>query len=370
LAERIADHLLTDLLTQSRRLMAAPASSESAHDACVYSGAAGIGLELLEHLDRPGVMDCLRDLVPYTAKTLTDVDLPPGLLTGKTGVEIFLHRAAVQGFDVGHRPSLPEPDWRPARDDLIAGTAGIGIGHLLLHRETHDPAHLAVARRSARSLAGQPVPHERTPQDVLPPSAAVEPSVGRAHGLAGVVELLLAVGAQTNDPDLLDAGAERARALAARTRSLRERSRGPSAAPLAGSWCQGLAGLAQTLGYAATVLADPALTSTARDTADACVEFLPRVSVPTQCCGAAGLGNALIDLALLDDTTSVYWDGARQSGVQLLLRSAGTTEHPIAVEADQDGRGGSWAFGTAGTLSFFRRLARGEGTAGPSLLAT
>ena len=369
LAERIADHLLGDLLAEAGRVLSAPSSSETAHDACVYSGSAGIGLELLEHLDRPGVADCLDALVPFTAEALAEVGLPPGLLTGSTGVEIFLHRAAARGFATGHRRTLPDPDWSPAHDDLVTGTAGVGIGHLLRYSETLDPAHLAVAQRCARSLLDRPVPWSRTEQDVLPPSAAVEPSAGRAHGLAGVTEFLLVLGAHTADPELLAAGAERARALAARASALSERSRGPSAAPLAASWCQGLAGIGQSLGVAATVLGDPALAAAARTSAEACLRFLPRVSVPTQCCGAAGIGNTMIDLALTGDgppdgSGPDYWDGARRAGVALLLRCGGTDEHPIPVEDDRVGGGGSWAFGVAGALSFFRRFVRRSGTAG------
>ncbi|MEN3609787.1 lanthionine synthetase LanC family protein [Plantactinospora sp. ZYX-F-223] len=366
LAAEITGNLLADLLDQTRRLMATPPSRSAAIDASVYNGAAGVGLELLEHLDQSGVADCLRDLVPFTIQAMTAIDLPPGLMTGRTGVDLFLLSARRRGFDLGPGypgPHLPAADWAPEDEDLMSGAAGVGLGHVLLHRATGDPAHLGVARRCAEFVLRRPVPVTRTEADLLPAPAAVEQSAGRAHGLAGTTELLLGVGTALGDDSLIAGGAERARALARRARSLAERMRGPIAASIAVSWCQGLSGITETLWYAGRVLDDAELADLARHLADVCTAFLPRVSVPVQCCGSAGVGNMLIDLAI-QGADPRYWDAASAAGAQMLLRGAGTDGHPIFVVDDPAENSASWAFGVAGFLSFFRRLSRRGGIAG------
>jgi serine/threonine protein kinase len=364
-ADVIAGNLLADLLHQTREVLAAPPNTSIANDASVYSGAAGIGLELLHHLDQPGVADCLRDLVPFTVRAMAAVDLPPGLLAGRTGVDVFLARAADHGFRTADHPGpyLPGRDWKPEGDDMIAGAAGVGLGHVLLHRATGDPAHLAVARRCAESVLDHPAPATKQDSDPLPAPAAVEPSAGRAHGLAGTAELLLCVGHRTGDRALLAAGADRARLLARRARSLAARAQTRFAASLAVSWCQGLAGITQSLLFAGAVLDDDSLTGLARELGDVCTAFLPRVVVPSQCCGAAGVGNMLIDLALVTGDEH-FWDAATAAGVQMMLRGAGTDRHPVFHADNPEDSTASWAFGVAGTLSYFRRLARRGGTAG------
>lgn len=366
LAAEISHNLLADLLDQTWRTVSAPRNLSIAHDASVYSGAAGVGLELLEHLDQPGVADCLRELLPFTVRAMKHVALPHGLMVGSTGVDIFVQLARSKGFDAGPEydgPELPDRDWKPESDDIIVGAAGIGLGQVLLHRITGDPAHLAVARRLAESVIDHPVHRAAIDTDPLPPQAAVEPSAGRAHGLGGVTELLLCVGAQLRDDDLLDCGAERAAVLARRAQSLAERIQTPLSASLAVSWCQGLAGITQTLLYAADVLGDAKFLDQARLLGDVSTSFLPRISVVSQCCGTAGVGNMLIDLALHDDD-AWYWDAATAAGVQMLLRGAGTREHPLFVEDDPDQNSASWAFGVAGILGYFRRISRREGTVG------
>ena len=99
---------------------------------------------------------------------------------------------------------------------------------------------------------------------------------------------------------------------------------------------------------------------------DTCVAFLPRVSVPSQCCGLAGVGNMLLDLAGLPGGER-FRDGAARAAGQMLLRGAGSTAHPLLIADDPEDNSASWAFGVAGTLGFFRRLAAGEGTAGVPL---
>ncbi|NUR32111.1 MAG: serine/threonine protein kinase [Catenulispora sp.] len=351
LAAEIAGNLLGDLLDQTRRVLKSSSGQSVAHDAGVYSGAAGIGLELLEHLDAPGVADVLADLVPFTVRAVESVDLSPGLMVGRTGVDVFLARAAAAGFrDSAHRgASIPADDWTPTLDDLIVGASGVALGHLLLEEFEPDRGHLAAARRSAQFVLGSPLPTAESVPTNLPETAGVDPSIGRAHGLAGTVEMLHVVGHRLADQALLDAAEERAKVLRTRAGEMIPRAVTPFAAPLAVSWCQGLAGVAQTLHLVGAQ-------SEAHSVADACVASLPRVSVATQCCGGAGIGNMLIDLG--------RWDDARAVAVHMLLRSEGPARHPVFIKDEPHNNSASWAFGVAGLLAFFRRLARGGGHSG------
>jgi serine/threonine protein kinase len=90
LAAEITSNLLDDLLLRTDALLAAPQSLEAAHDASVYTGSAGIGLELLHHTSCQGVQERLGAIVPCTQRAMTSVMLPPGLMLGRTGAEVFL----------------------------------------------------------------------------------------------------------------------------------------------------------------------------------------------------------------------------------------------------------------------------------------
>jgi tRNA A-37 threonylcarbamoyl transferase component Bud32 len=76
--------------------------------------------------------------------------------------------------------------------------------------------------------------------------------------------------------------------------------------------------------------------------------------------GAAGIGDALIDLAVLDDDPR-RGDTARAVAVRILLRSVGPADHPVFVQGPGEAGAASLATGLAGILGFFRRLARHGG---------
>jgi hypothetical protein len=115
--------------------------------------------------------------------------------------------------------------------------------------------------------------------------------------------------------------------------------------------------------HAGDVLHDQELGTLARRLADVCLDFLPHVSVPVQCCGLVGVGNLFVDLAV-HDSSAHYWAAAHATARQLLMRCIGPANHPIFVKDSLEEYGASWAFGVAGQLAFFRRLARhgGPGT--------
>ena len=372
LIEQIAANLLADLTRQTRRVLTeVPRTEQAGVDGCVYRGGAGIGLELLEHLDEPGVPALVAQLVPFSRRGADVVRLGPGLWTGRTGLDVFqlsaaqrLAAEAVPDAVLGAVETLgvqtPGQDWKPEYSDLISGASGIGLGHLMLHDLDGRPAHLDIARLCAEHVLANAMPDPESQPGLLGESTGVEPSAARGHGLAGTVDALAVIGDRLGEDTMLTGADERARELVRRTDRLVAWSSRPTTAPLAASWCQGLAGIATSLLTAAERLNEPAYAAAARRAADACAALIPGMDKPTQCCGLAGIGNMLIDVAGREGEER-YWQAARAVVAQLLVRSAGPAEHPVFVRDDPGEYSASWAYGLTGILGFFRRLSRGGG---------
>lgn len=393
LIDEIAANLLGDLTHQTRKVLTeVPRTEQAGVDGCVYRGGAGIGLELLEHLDAPGVPELVAELAAFSRRGADLVRLGPGLWTGRTGLDVF-RLSAAQRLTPGADP-LPvetlDSDWKPEYSDLISGASGIGLGHVLLHDLDGRPEHLDIARLCAEhvlanampDLESRPGPQPGLLADALPDlesrpgprpgllanPSGVAPSAARGHGLAGTVDALAVIGARLADDTILAGADERARELVRRSDRLVAQSGGSTTAPLAASWCQGLAGIATALLTAGEYLNDSRYTDAARRAADACVALIPRMDKPTQCCGLAGIGNMLIDVARADsggvgdgDGGERYGRAARAVVAQMLVRSAGPADHPVFVRDRPGEYSASWAYGVAGILSFYRRLSRGGG---------
>ncbi|NUP52722.1 MAG: protein kinase/lanthionine synthetase C family protein [Catenulispora sp.] len=373
LLTEITANLLTDLMAQTRAVLTEiPRSEKAAVDSCVYRGAAGIGLELLEHLDTPGTAELTAELVRFGEQGADTVRLGTGLWTGRTGLDYFrlsaLRRLPAHTVELTGGIST-DTDWKPEYCDLISGAAGVGLGHLLLHDLDGRPEHLDLARRCADHVLANTAPTETDTTSALPEAAGVEPATGKGHGLAGTVDALTAIAARLADPGLLAAADDRARDLLHRCDRLVAKAQRPTTAPLAASWCQGLSGIAGSLLTAGEHLDDPRYTAGARRAADACIALIPRIDKPIQCCGLAGIGNMLIDVATHDDDEK-YWTAARTVVSQMLLRSAGPADHPMFIKDNPTEYTASWAYGLAGILSFFRRLSRGGGPTVLSLRTT
>lgn len=75
----------------------------------------------------------------------------------------------------------------------------------------------------------------------------------------------------------------------------------------------------------------------------------------SQCCGLAGIGEALIDVAVATDDNT-YWHHAEQIAELMLIRAGGPHEAPTFPGNDLDTQAFTWATGTAGVLTFLRRL--------------
>lgn len=350
----VAGSLLDDLLGQAEQLLDDPPSQRAANDASVYDGSSGIGLELLHHPGTGRTARVLEGLAGFSLRAAQQAKLPPGLFSGSTGVSIFLHEAAARGIAVPDSASSLSTMEAAEGDDLITGTAGVGLGHLWLY-QSGDPAHLDNALRCARDVIAGTAPAFPLLDDTAL-VGGLDPGAGRAHGLAGTAGFLLTLASRTGDDLILAAAAGRARQLADRTRALLQHTRQLTAPPLAVSWCRGLSGIAPVLLLASTVLQDPSLARLARDTTEICIAYLPRLGAPGRCCGIAGVGSVFIDLAIRTQDER-YWHAAERAGVQILLCSAGTSGHLVLPAHASHSRTG-WAAGLAGVLSFFRRLAR------------
>ncbi|ACU71415.1 serine/threonine protein kinase [Catenulispora acidiphila DSM 44928] len=371
LIDEIGANLLSDLTNQTRRILTeVPRTEQVGVDGCVYRGGAGIGLELLEHLETPGVSDLVADLVPFSRRGAEVVRLGPGLWTGRTGLDVFRLTAArrltpgvVARADPEAKPcdvEILDHDWKPEYSDLISGASGIGLGHLLLRDLDGRPEHLDTARLCAEHVLANTMPDPGSEPGLLGDTSGVEISAARGHGLAGTVDALAVIGTHLADDTILIGADERARELVRRADRLAAQSVRPTTAPLAASWCQGLAGIVTSLLTAGEYLNDSTYTDAARRTADACIALIPRMDKPTQCCGLSGIGNMLIDIAGRDGDER-YREAARAVVAQLLVRSAGPAGHPVFVRDHPGEYSASWAYGVAGILSFFRRLSRGGG---------
>ncbi|MFJ1758581.1 class IV lanthionine synthetase LanL [Kitasatospora sp. NPDC088134] len=396
LLEAVVEHTVRYCVTEAHRIADPELSARSAVPTPIdlYGGSAGLGLELLQHLHRPGVPAAVARLADWTGRQSRVLE--PGLYSGRTGVDLFLAAAGTPAPFTA--PALPEhrPDGSLPEADLIDGLAGTGLGHLLLARlaarasksdtaeartgaptgrtgprtgahvdrtgprpGTHadpagahaDPAaHLAVAADCHRRL--------RTGRARLTPVAAPRPgdaalAQGLAHGDAGVAYFLLAHARATGSQDALR-DAERACAdLAATVPDLLAAANSPSASRRYGSWCRGLAGIGTVLARAAGQLADPSLRLLAERCARACLALAPRMPLVTRCCGLAGVGELMLELA---PESEEFRTAAGSVAALLLTRSAGPADRPDFPDPTLTRTSFPYATGTAGVLSFLRRL--------------
>lgn len=347
----------------------------------VYGGSSGLGLELLHHTHRPHVRSAVDALAQWTADQSRN--LAPGFYTGRTGVELFLAEAGL-GAGVGVEagpgagagadsetvagvsvrpgfPVLPEraPDGGPPEADLIAGAAGIGLGRLLLARHalrSGQPSaadrHFAVAADCDRMLASGTARLTPTGSETAGSAALRE---GLAHGEAGVVCFLLEYGAATGDPEAIGRSAKAAAHLAALTPDIIAASAAPGATRRYASWCRGLAGIGSVLVRAARLLDEPGCLDLAQRAARACAVLAPRMPLVTQCCGLAGVGELMVDVAEAS-ASEEFRDAAETVALLILSRSGGTWARPVFPDTGLARSSATWAGGSAGVLAFFRRL--------------
>ncbi|POM27084.1 Serine/threonine-protein kinase B [Actinomadura rubteroloni] len=312
------EHGLAAAARHARRLMAGRfGDGRVPGPVNVHRGAAGIGMELLQHDDRAETADLARDLAYWSAGFLALRDRRPGLYTGDTGTAVFVAAAGkVLGDDalLALADGLGRPDGAHTGDGQHDGLAGVGLGQWLLWEITGDPSRRDLAVRCAERLARAPRPD----------------GLGYAHGLAGIVRFLLTVG--TVEPAVRKGCDE----LAASVPALAD-----------ASFCQGLAGVGAVL-----VRAGDAYLDAARAAAAACERLAPNLPAVTQCCGLAGVGELFLDLWAATGEEEHRRQADRVADL-VLARAGGTPDAPVLPGS------ADWSTGTSGIVTFLRRLRSG-----------
>lgn len=344
---RMAGVVLGDVVTAVDRLLEQSHGVERGLrrvDASLYTGIAGVGLELLHHSGWAAVEQRLPPLAQLASDSANETGLGPGLFTGRSGLDIFLAQARplLGEIELSQRPR----ECDPSDFDLITGAAGLGLAHLWLHQVDNDPHDLTVARICADALRH-----------------AAPSGIGLAHGLAGVVAFRAAMCPYSLDPELV----KQVDALLRGAVSLLARASDGDGNPLATvSWCNGLAGVARALIQAGDRLDRPDCISLAAEIGDVCALWISRMTNIGQCCGAVGIGELLIDLWLLTGEHK-HHEHALAVAQHLILRSGGSPQRPVIFNLSHDAREIAWAGGLSGILGFLRRL-RDRG--GPRILPT
>jgi hypothetical protein len=109
------------------------------------------------------------------------------------------------------------------------------------------------------------------------------------------------------------------------------------------------------LHFCGEALAIPELTRAAIEASEACLDWAPRMTVVGQCCGLAGVGSMLLNLAPARRTAGRP-DGLDVVAGQLLRRSSGPPNQPT-FQARFGSHDMSWGYGIAGVLAFYRAFA-------------
>ncbi|MEV1249696.1 class IV lanthionine synthetase LanL [Nonomuraea sp. NPDC050022] len=359
LLSQVLDHTTRVCVRFAEGLMDGPADARTSSPPVtnVYGGSAGVGMELLHH---PEAKTVAADLARWTARVMPPTKLPPALYFGRTGTALFLAAARLTAV-----PELPDPGpivlEGEQRADQAHGVAGIGAGHLSLAALEQDPRHLEVAAECARLLVSGEVTDSK---DAVAPAQAgsgVNVEMAFAHGAAGCAEFLLSYHEATGDHDAGQAARERFESLATATEAMLGELTGPDAKAMGASWCQGVSGILGPLAHAATTYGEDRYLDLAERGARASLAIAPQAWVVSQCCGLAGIGEALIDLAMATGDDS-YWRGAEEIVELMLMRAGGELSAPVFTGNDLDKPGYTWATGASGVLSFLRRLDRRTGS--------
>lgn len=345
LLEEIIDHAVADCVQAVRETV-----RDGSAPVDLYAGSSGLGWELLQHWDRPGVAEATDLLAHWTARQTRD--LSASLYSGRIGVAVFLQQAGLPYEYDGLLPS-DRIDGRPPEADLIEGASGIGLGHLLLAEASADrDFHLGGAAECHRVVTAGTA--TLTPADAAKPGNAAL-AQGIAHGDAGVAYFLAEYGRVTGDAGAMAAARQACDRLAALTPAILARAAAPEATRRYGSWCRGLAGIGSVLIRAAECLGEPRYLELAGRCANACVRIAPRMPQVVQCCGLAGVGDFLIDVAQVSDGEQ-RWHQASTVARLILARSGGTWSQPVFPDVDLTRTSTGWAGGTSGVLGFLRRL--------------
>ncbi|MEV0408662.1 class IV lanthionine synthetase LanL [Actinoallomurus sp. NPDC050550] len=358
LLDAVIAHTTHECVRFAEKMMEGPADPRRSSPPVthVYGGSSGLGMELLHHADTEAVAG---ELARWTAQVIPPTPLPSALYFGRTGTALFLSAARrLLGADVPGCEPIGLGDTE--RGDYVHGVAGIGAGHLLLADLDPGSDHPAVAAECARRLLAGEVRDTQDAAAPAQPGTGVATESGFAHGEAGIAVFLLAYHQATGDPEAGEAARRRFDTLADEAATLARVLREPAARPMGASWCQGLSGIVTALLHAARAYDDERYLRPARAGARACLAIAPQAWVVSQCCGLAGIGDMLIDVALATGEEE-FWHGAEHVVELILTRSGGDLRRPVLPDNTLEGASGSWAMGTPGVLSFLRRLRDRDG---------
>ncbi|MCX5384514.1 class IV lanthionine synthetase LanL [Streptomyces sp. NBC_00083] len=369
LLDEVIGHTVATSVAAAPGLCVRPGTHHPGSSLTLYAGAAGVGLELLHHMDRPGVPQAVDELARQTARHPELPRLNGALYIGRTGIDVFLGavtRSAVPSLGAPP-PHPPPPD---ETGDQIGGAAGTGTGHLVLAAQAEadgrriDAArHLATAAACAAALLTRTADPAHEPSRADPGIAPSRPAsssdaayeLGFAHGTAGVAHFLYALQRVTADPVVRAAACTGIDTLAARFTELLAVAERPEASRRFGSWCRGLTGIAALLIEAGVGEQDAELLAVGLRGARTCHRIAPRMSPVSQCCGLSGVGDLLVDAALATGDES-FWYAAEDVASLVLARSGGTVRRPLFPDNTLTGSDMGWATGSAGVLTFLRRL--------------
>ncbi|MFD0688098.1 class IV lanthionine synthetase LanL [Actinomadura fibrosa] len=369
------EHLQRGMVPDGAELWPASRAAQR-HDPCdAWRGAAG-GLATLTRaaqvMDDPALRASVARAAGWIDERLFDIPrILPGLCFGRAGTAWALHEAGSLLDDAGltsrARRLAERLPTRGKNPEVAYGLSGAGLARLHLWRSTGDRSLLRGALDCAESVLAAA---DHSGEDVLWPVAVDDDqhsSYGFAHGVAGIGMFLLAAGQAAADgsddrAERFTGAALKAGETLLRSASLREGAADwPTAVGGDGfatgtarwQWCNGPAGIGTFLIrlWSATGLQRFA------DVAVQCaVTASERWSLSVgACCGLAGSGHYLLDLADLTGDTGYR---AQAEQVADVIHAQAFTDDGLLVPCHPD-LGHAYAAGTAGVLDFLLRLRHG-----------
>lgn len=350
---------LDEAVERTRRTIVAEASElqpfargwATGPDASFYSGTAGILYELLQHAEPdPSTRIAITHLVETTVAIGKSTVVGPGLYLGAAGTDVVLDLASRSGYCSPEEHELRPISMEPDGADLMYGAAGVGLGTVKMGDSSGSSFAAKLAHRLSKlDWYGVPVHLNGDGYG----SVEVESRWGYAHGLAGVLEFYSAIAPEY--PAALEDIGRLTSMIGDGVPVLLATASARQPLPLAVGWCRGLAGVASSVIRACETHGlsyDRELMISALRVSHGWTSRLVNLS---QCCGAAGIGNALIDAALALDSTDL-WAMGDDVATHILLRSTPTDDNGLVLFPGAQPSTLSWGLGAAGVLTFLRRL--------------
>ena len=284
-------------------------------DTSLYAGSPGIVLFMLELHHATGKREYLEEAKARANELMAALDgqKQTGLYTGVAGIGFTLgevHRATKEDkYRDGVRKAvsvLGARDWGPV-NDIIGGTAGIGLFMLHAGKQLGDPAATAQATRAAdRLIAAGIAEHGGLKWQMAPNAPRLMPNF--SHGTAGIAYFLARVYEETKDKKYLDAALAGATYLQAIAKTegdicLIQHNQPDGLDLYYLGWCHGPVGTARLWYQLARATGDNQwLTWVDKSAKALTTSGIPEKPTPgfwnnvSQCCGSAGVAQFFLDL--------------------------------------------------------------------------